>query len=98
MRSGMAMSGLWSMAEVSGQQLIEHVLPHFFGREHGAPPPAFALTNHIVMMLLSAFMVLVLFSYVGAKSKSTLVPTGLHNLLESILSFLRTQVIRPALG
>src|SRR4051812_22911201 len=86
------------LGEDAGAALMEHVLPHFFGRKEGEPAPAFGLSNHLIMMLLSALLVFVLFSYVGARSKKTMVPTGLHNLLESILSFLRTQVIRPALG
>ena len=38
------------------------------------------------------------FSYVGAQAKKKVVPTGAHNFAEAMLSFLRTDLIRPALG
>jgi F0F1-type ATP synthase membrane subunit a len=78
--------------------LMEHVLPHFFGRKHGDPAPAFGLSNHILTMGIASLLVILVFSYVGAKARTNLVPTGIHNFFESILSFLRTELIRPALG
>jgi F0F1-type ATP synthase membrane subunit a len=82
-------------ASDSGSTLMEHVLPHRWEEYHWGP---IILSNHIVMIFLAAFLVLILFSYVGAKSRTNLVPRGLHNLFESVLSFLRTELIRPALG
>ncbi len=78
--------------------LMEHVLPHYFSRAEGAPPPAFGLSNHILMMAIAALLVLLVFSYVGARARKSLVPTGAHNFFEAMLSFWRTDVIRPALG
>jgi F0F1-type ATP synthase membrane subunit a len=78
--------------------LMEHVLPHYFGLEPGQPSPAFGFSNHIFMMIVAASLMLIIFLYVGGASKKTLVPTGVHNFFESILSFLRTEVVRPALG
>jgi len=77
--------------------LMEHVLPHFFGRAEGQPPPLWGMSNHILMMIISAALVLLVFTYVGAQARRTLVPRGVHNFFESILSFLRTELIRPAL-
>jgi F-type H+-transporting ATPase subunit a len=77
--------------------LMEHVLPHYFGREAGQPPPAIGLSNHILMMCLSAILVLIVFTYVGSQARRNLVPHGVHNFFESMLSFLRTELIRPAL-
>ena len=50
------------------------------------------------MMCIAAALVMLIFSYVGAKARTSLVPRGIHNFFESILSFLRTELIRPALG
>jgi F-type H+-transporting ATPase subunit a len=77
--------------------LMEHVLPHFYQRQEGQPPPPFALSNHIVMMFIAAALVLITFVYVGVQAKRNIVPHGTHNFFESILSFLRTELIRPAL-
>ena len=77
--------------------LMEHVLPHFFGREEGQPAPLWGISNHILMMMIAALLVLAVFTYVGAQARRTLVPRGVHNFFESILSFLRTELIRPAL-
>jgi len=74
----------------AGDNLMDHVLPHTL--------TSYGLTNHILTMLLSAILVIIVFTYVGAKARTNLVPRGMHNLFESILSFLRTQVFRPALG
>jgi len=49
------------------------------------------------MMVIAAVLVLVVFTYVGVQARRTLVPRGVHNFFESILSFLRTELIRPAL-
>lgn len=78
--------------------LMEHVLPHFFGREEGSPPPLVGFSNHILMMIIAAVLVLVVFTYVGHQARRNLVPRGVHNFFESMLSFLRTELIRPALG
>ena len=77
--------------------LLEHVLPHFFNRTEGQPPAPWAFSSHILMMAIAAVLVSFVFSYVGAQSKRSLVPHGLCNFFESILSFLRTELIRPAL-
>ena len=75
-------------------ELLEHVLPHRLHIQFGS----FAITNHIFMMALAALICLVTFSYVGAATRRRLVPKGVQNFFEAILSFLRTEVIRPALG
>src|SRR5271165_749878 len=83
---------------LGASDLMEHVLPHFFGREEGQPPPAWGMSNHILMMILAAALVMLVFTYVGTQARTHLVPRGIHNFFESILSFLRTELIRPALG
>jgi F-type H+-transporting ATPase subunit a len=77
--------------------LLEHVLPHFFNRQEGQPPAPWAFSNHVFMMILAAGLVFLIFTYMGIQSRRTLVPHGFYNFFESILSFLRTDLIRPAL-
>src|SRR5881396_270924 len=69
--------------------LMEHVLPHNLRGN---------FTNHMLMLIIAAAMLLLIFPMIGARAKKTLIPTGIHNFFESILSFLRTELIRPALG
>jgi len=76
-----------------GEELMEHVYPHEVVRIAG-----FSISNHIGMVIIVALLMLVIFSYIGSLAQKNLVPTGIHNLFESILSFLRTDVFRPALG
>ena len=77
--------------------LLEHVLPHFFGREEGQPPAPWAFSNHVLMLIIAAVLVFLVFTYVGIQARRSPVPHGFCNLFESILSFLRTELIRPAL-
>jgi F0F1-type ATP synthase membrane subunit a len=82
-----------TLAAAGGHSLLDHVLPHDALTIGGVK-----ITNHVVMLFLSAFLTLIVFSYIGAKARNTLVPTGIHNFFESMLSFFRTEVFRPALG
>ncbi|MGN6370519.1 MAG: F0F1 ATP synthase subunit A [Phycisphaerae bacterium] len=77
------------------EELLLHVLPHHFNSIRIGNWP---LNSHVIMMLIAALLVFLLFSYVGAQAKKNTVPTGVHNFAEAMLSFLRTDLIRPALG
>jgi F0F1-type ATP synthase membrane subunit a len=89
------MSMVTGLLADSGSELMEHVLPHAV---RGWTLGPITVNNHIIMMLIAAMLVLLVFGYVGSKARTNLVPQGLHNLLEAMLSFLRTDMIRPALG
>jgi F-type H+-transporting ATPase subunit a len=82
-------------AEDAGAQLMEHVMPHRWANLQFGP---ITFSNHILMMLIAAVLVVIVFAIVGARARTNLVPRGIHNFFESILSFLRTELIRPALG
>lgn len=56
----------------------------------------YTITNHVIMLLLSALLLVVLVP-IAARAK-TIVPSGFRNLLESVLHFLREDMARPALG
>jgi F0F1-type ATP synthase membrane subunit a len=79
----------------STTELLLHVLPHRFNSLRIGNWP---VNNHVVMMLIAAVLVFLLFTYVGQRAKKNVVPTGVHNFAEAMLSFIRTEVVRPALG
>jgi F0F1-type ATP synthase membrane subunit a len=93
-----ALAAVKVLAAEGASGLLEHVLPHFSTRTAEGVPAPFSWSNHIMMMLIAALLVLLVFAYVGGKARTNLVPRGAHNFFESILSFLRTELIRPALG
>ena len=83
------------LAADSTADLLMHVLPHRFNSLRIGNWP---VNNHVIMMVIAAVLVFLLFTYVGQRAKKSVVPTGVYNFAEAMLSFLRTEVIRPALG
>lgn len=55
-------------------------------------------TSHMAILLLTGLIMIVLFPLMARALKRDPVPHGTTNLFEAILSFLRTEVIRPILG
>jgi len=70
---------------------LEEVLPHVLF--HIGPIP---VTNHMLMAAIAAVLMLLIFPAVFKRGDGE-VPTGAKNFFESILEFLRVEVIRPAL-
>src|SRR5690606_34591672 len=57
------------------------------------------LTNHMVMLLLSAALMLLIFPAITRAYRSgDLVPTGTRNFFEAIIIYLRNDVVKPLLG
>ena len=75
----------------SGDDPLSHVLPH----ELGKVGPWLTVTNHLVMLCVTAVVMLMVFP-LAARAKGA-VPTGFRNLVEAVLQFIREQVARPAL-
>jgi F-type H+-transporting ATPase subunit a len=46
-------------------------------------------------MLLSAAIMLILFGIAGSRAKKTLVPKGIHNVLESLVVYVRDEIVYP---
>ena len=57
---------------------------------------AYGVTTHMVMLALSALVLLFLLP--AAAAARGVVPRGLRNFVESILQYLREEVVRPILG
>ena len=82
---------------LSGADPLSHVVPHRVFPINIAGHELW-VTNHMIMVAVSAFLVFVIFTWLGAATKKDPVPSGLRNFFEAIVSFLRTEVFRPALG
>ena len=70
---------------------MEHVLRHDLF--HIGP---IAVSNQMVMAVVAALLMLLMFPMLFGRATAG-VPTGLRNFFESIMEFLRVEVIRPAL-
>ena len=69
---------------------MQHVIPHTLF-EIGP----FHFTNHMLMLLIAASLMLVAFPL--AARNYPMVPSGMRNLLETLMLFVRDQVARPSL-
>jgi F-type H+-transporting ATPase subunit a len=75
---------------------LEHVIDHpIVQTESGW----YVITNHMVMMLIAAGLMLVVFLPMTKKYRTgELVPTGTRNFFEAILLYVRNDVAKPVLG
>lgn len=75
---------------------LEHVIDHPIIQSHSG---WYILTNHMVMMILSALLMLIIFPLITRRYRSgEMVPTGTRNFFEAILLFIRNDVAKPVLG
>jgi len=82
---------------LAAENLIDHVTPvTLWTFQVGGHAVNF--TNHMFMAGVSALLMLLVFPIIARQAKSSPVPTGARNFFEAIMSFLRTEVFRPALG
>jgi F-type H+-transporting ATPase subunit a len=56
------------------------------------------VTNHMIMMCVTAVIMLLVFPLLAAGYKRRLVPSGVGNFFEAIVCYLRDEVVRPVLG
>ena len=76
---------------------LEHVLPHELLRSPAMrPTQASPFTNQMIMATVAAGLMVWLFPKLFKHADAS-PPTGAKNFFESILEFLRVEVIRPAL-
>ncbi len=73
---------------------------HKLIREDGAKFYDLSLTKNVVSLLLSAFLLLLIFISIARKYKANpgTAPTGLQNALEPIILFVQDEVAKPMLG
>lgn len=74
---------------------LNHVIDHPIITSDGW----YILTNHMVMMMISAILMLLIFPALTKRYRSgELVPTGTRNFFEAIMMFVRNDVAKPVLG
>jgi F0F1-type ATP synthase membrane subunit a len=71
---------------------LDHVLPHELFRIGGLP-----ITNQMMMAVVAAVLMLLIFPTLFKNAADGSPPAGARNFFESIMEFLRVEVIRPAL-
>ncbi len=69
---------------------MEHVAPHTIFTLWGVP-----FTNHMLMVVLTAVIMLIVFPLLARNYP--LVPSGFRNFFETLMEFIRTEVVRPSL-
>ncbi len=74
---------LWPLGHITLPKI------HLFGID-------FSITRHLVMMWVASIVMILLFRYANRQTQQ--VPTGIRNLLEAIVLFLRDEVIMPTMG
>jgi F-type H+-transporting ATPase subunit a len=81
----------WIPLLAAGDDPLSHVLPHDLFQVGG-----YGISNHLVMLVVSALLLMVLMP-LAARARAV-VPSGLRNLVEAVLQFIREEVARPILG
>jgi F-type H+-transporting ATPase subunit a len=72
------------------EHVVDHPLYHY---------QWFYFTNHMLMMILSALLMLLIFPWITRDYRAGKhVPTGTRNFFEAVLVFFRETVVRPVLG
>jgi F-type H+-transporting ATPase subunit a len=80
-----------SMLVLAAGDPESHVVPHRLFELGGHP-----VTNHVLMLVVAAVLLMIVLPVAAAARE--IVPTGLRNMVESVLQFLREDVARPILG
>jgi len=56
------------------------------------------ITKHVIFLWLAGLIVSILFIITAKSYKKSLVPTGLANLIEMIILFIRDEIVKPTIG
>ena len=79
----------------AGMNPLTHVVDHPIVVRNGWH----VLTNHMVMLVVAAGLMLVIFPLLTRRYRSgELVPTGARNFFEAIIMYIRNDVVKPVLG
>lgn len=88
-------SPLFALLPLAAEDPLSHVVDHWH-YFRGMP----IISNHIIMMCISAALVLLVFLPMGRRyaANDELIPTGKSNFFEAIMIYLREEVAKPTLG
>jgi F-type H+-transporting ATPase subunit a len=83
------------MSILAAKNPLDHVVDHPLVINNGW----WVLTNHMIMMCISAGLMLLIFPAITRRYRSgEWVPTGTRNFFEAILIYMRDDVVKPLLG
>ena len=57
-----------------------------------------SITKHVVFMWLAAIILIVIFKMVSNQYKKSLVPRGISTFVETIIVFVRDEIVKPTIG
>jgi len=79
--------------------LLGHIdLPHFSPVKLVGISIDFSITKHVVFLWIAAFILTLLLMYAARRNTRRVVPTGLGNLMEVFVVFIRDEVVLPNMG
>lgn len=73
-------------------------LPHFSPLAVGGVPLDLSITKHVLFVWLAALILAIIAIAAARKNRRSIVPTGIGNLLEAIVVFVRDEVAIPNMG
>ncbi len=89
------MQGVMTTLFLAADNPLTHVVDHPIIQRDGW----YVLTNHMIMLTLTAVIMLVVFPLLTRRyRRGDLVPTGTRNLFEAVMMFIRNDVAKPVLG
>jgi len=98
-----SLSNLTSAApKEDGNWIIEHVSDHKLIQippvQIGGLTIDFSVTTNILMMLICAVLLIIVLAYSASSARKRRYPTGLGNFIELIITFVRDDIVMPAMG
>lgn len=73
-------------------------LPHFEPVEIFGIKVDFSITKSTAMAILASIIAVIILGYAASSNKKNLVPKGIGNMIESIVVFIRDQIVVPNMG
>jgi len=78
---------------------VGHVeLPHFEPIHIGGLTLDLSITKHVVFLLFAAVIVIIMTAIAAWKNRRSAVPTGIGNLIEVFVVFIRDEIVVPNMG
>ncbi|HYO07521.1 MAG TPA: F0F1 ATP synthase subunit A [Tepidisphaeraceae bacterium] len=91
-----SLANLQAMLPLAAGSPLEHVVDHPIIQTDGG---WYLLTNHMIMLLISAALMLLIFPAITRRYRSgEMVPTGTRNFFEAIILYVRNDIAKPVLG
>ncbi|MEO6696209.1 MAG: F0F1 ATP synthase subunit A [Ignavibacteria bacterium] len=73
-------------------------LPHFAPVNIGGMEIDFSVTKSLFMMIISSILLVIVLAFAASKNAKNRVPRGIGNMVESIVVFIRDEIVVPNMG